>query len=99
MDIGVLLNDNNRIETDFADEPLFWRRLDVLRVARGGWTGVARGGWTGVARGGWTGVARGGWTGVARGGWTGVARGGWTGVAGQGLLSIPWSSFHPINKF
>ena len=25
MDIRGLLNANNRIETDFADEPLFWR--------------------------------------------------------------------------
>ena len=26
MDIRVLLNANNRTETDFADEPLFWRK-------------------------------------------------------------------------
>ena len=27
MDIRVLLNAKNRTETDFADEPLFWRKL------------------------------------------------------------------------
>ena len=30
MDIRVLLNANNRTETDFADEPLFWRKSAQL---------------------------------------------------------------------
>ena len=32
MDIRVLLNANNRIETDFADEPLVWRKTAQLAV-------------------------------------------------------------------
>ena len=32
MDIRVLLNANNRTETDFADEPLFWRKSAQLVV-------------------------------------------------------------------
>ena len=32
MDIRVLLNANNRTETDFADEPLFWRKSAQLAV-------------------------------------------------------------------
>ena len=32
MDIRVLLNANNRTETDFADEPLFWRKSAQLTV-------------------------------------------------------------------
>ena len=32
MDIRVLLNANNRKETDFADEPLFWRKSAQLAV-------------------------------------------------------------------
>ena len=32
MDIRVLLNANNRTETDFADEPLFWRKSAQLSV-------------------------------------------------------------------
>ena len=32
MDIRVLRNANNRIETDFADEPLFWRKSAQLAV-------------------------------------------------------------------
>ena len=36
----VLLNANNRTETDFADDPLFWRKLwDNFKV---GWLGVAK---------------------------------------------------------
>ena len=32
MDIRVLLNANNRTETDFADEPLLWRKSAQLAV-------------------------------------------------------------------
>ena len=32
MDIRVLLNANNRTKTDFADEPLFWRKSAQLEV-------------------------------------------------------------------
>ena len=32
MDIRVLLNANNRPETDFPDEPLFWRKYPQLAV-------------------------------------------------------------------
>ena len=32
MDIRVLLNANNRSETDFADEPVFWRNYAQLAV-------------------------------------------------------------------
>ena len=32
MDISVLLNANNRTETDFADEPLLWRKSAQLTV-------------------------------------------------------------------
>ena len=32
MDIRVLLNANNRPETDFSDEPLFWRKSPQLAV-------------------------------------------------------------------
>ena len=32
MDIRVLLNANNRTETDFADEPLLWRKSAQLTV-------------------------------------------------------------------
>ena len=32
MDISVLLNANNRTATDFADEPLFWRKSAQLVV-------------------------------------------------------------------
>ena len=32
MDIRVLLNANNRTETDFSDEPLFWRKYAQLAV-------------------------------------------------------------------
>ena len=32
MDIRELLNANNRTETDFADEPLFWRKSAQLSV-------------------------------------------------------------------
>ena len=32
MDIRVLLNANNRTETDFADEPLVWRKSAQLIV-------------------------------------------------------------------
>ena len=32
MDIRVPLNANNRTETDFADEPLFWRKSAQLAV-------------------------------------------------------------------
>ena len=32
MDIRVLLKANNRTETDFADEPLFWRNYAQLAV-------------------------------------------------------------------
>ena len=32
MDIRVLLNANNRTETDFADEPLVWRKSAQLAV-------------------------------------------------------------------
>ena len=32
MDIRVLLNANNRTETNFADEPLFWRKSAQLAV-------------------------------------------------------------------
>ena len=32
MDIRVLLNANNRTETDFPDEPLFWRKSAQLAV-------------------------------------------------------------------
>ena len=32
MDIRLLLNANNRTETDFADEPLFWRKSAQLAV-------------------------------------------------------------------
>ena len=32
MDIRVLLNANNRTETDFAHEPLFWRKSAQLAV-------------------------------------------------------------------
>ena len=32
MDIRVLLNANNRAETDFADEPLLWRKSAQLTV-------------------------------------------------------------------
>ena len=59
MDITVLYNANNRIETDFADEKSgITSRLYVLGVARGGWPGVARGDWPGVARGDWPGMAK-----------------------------------------
>ena len=32
MDIRVLLDANNRTETDFSDEPLFWRKSAQLSV-------------------------------------------------------------------
>ena len=32
IDIRVLLNTNNRTETDFADEPLVWRKSAQLAV-------------------------------------------------------------------
>ena len=32
MDIRLLLNANNRTETDFADEPLVWRKSAQLAV-------------------------------------------------------------------
>ena len=32
MDIRVLLNANNRTETDFADEPLVWRKSAQFSV-------------------------------------------------------------------
>ena len=32
MDIRVLLNANNRTETDCSDEPLFWRKSAQLAV-------------------------------------------------------------------
>ena len=32
MDITVLLNANNSNETDFSDEPLFWRKSAQLAV-------------------------------------------------------------------
>ena len=32
MDIRVLLNANNHTETDFADEPLAWRKSAQLAV-------------------------------------------------------------------
>ena len=32
MDIRVLLNANNHTETDFADEPLVWRKSAQLAV-------------------------------------------------------------------
>ena len=32
MDIRVLINANNRTETDFADEPLLWRKSAQLTV-------------------------------------------------------------------
>ena len=32
MDIRVMLYANNRTETDFADEPLFWRNYAQLAV-------------------------------------------------------------------
>ena len=32
MDIRVLLNANNRTETNFADEPLLWRKSAQLAV-------------------------------------------------------------------
>ena len=32
MDIRELLNANNRTETDFADEPVFWRKYAQLAV-------------------------------------------------------------------
>ena len=32
MDVRVLLNANNRTETDFADEPLVWRKSAQLVV-------------------------------------------------------------------
>ena len=46
MDIRVIFNANNRIKSDFADGPVFWRkftsRADVLGVAWGGWPGLAK---------------------------------------------------------
>ena len=32
MDIRELLSANNRTETDFADEPVFWRKYEQLAV-------------------------------------------------------------------
>ena len=32
MDIRVLLNANNHTETDFSDEPLFWRKSAQLAI-------------------------------------------------------------------
>ena len=32
MDIRVLRNANNRTQTDFADEPVFWRNYAQLAV-------------------------------------------------------------------
>ena len=53
MDIRVLLNANNRTETDFADDFAFI--LEKIGItSSSGVLGVARGGygWLGVARGG-----------------------------------------------